>query len=96
MPCRPPALCRGPRGLLLPASPFASGRLQFIAAAGNSKSSIRMYPAAYNSPAIIAVTAIDSTGSLHELASYGPWVHLGAPGDQILSTYPEDNYILLR
>lgn len=70
---------------------------QFIAAAGNDASKTETYPAAYKSPAVISVGAIDSSGALSVWddgedilggSNYGKWVHLAAPGTNILSTYP--------
>lgn len=73
----------------LPAMPCHA--LQFIAAAGNSGSTTPSYPAAYASPAVISVAAIQSDGNLLPSSNRGsplvtPWVHLGAPGANIPTT----------
>jgi subtilisin family serine protease len=65
----------------------------FVAAAGNSSANndvSAFYPANYNQPNIISVAAIDSYGNLASFSNYGATkVHLGAPGQNILSTYPD-------
>lgn len=57
-----------------------------VAAAGNSASSIRQYPAGY--PEALAVAATTSTDTLASYTNYGSWVQTAAPGDAILSTLP--------
>ncbi len=61
----------------------------FVAAAGNSSSnndSNPAYPASYDTPNMIAVSAIDNRGLLANFSSYGKTkVHVGAPGVNILS-----------
>jgi len=59
-----------------------------VAAAGNDggtpDASVPHYPAACNG--VIAVGATDSTGALASFSSYGPWVSVLAPGEDIVST----------
>jgi len=57
-----------------------------VAAAGNSGSSTRLYPAAYDE--VIAVTATDRDDSMAWFSSFGDWVELAAPGVDIYSTVP--------
>ena len=57
-----------------------------VAAAGNSGSSAKSYPAAY--PEVVAVTATDSNDQPAYFTSYGDWVELAAPGVNIYSTMP--------
>lgn len=64
-----------------------------VAAAGNSGTNTRHYPAAY--PEVIAVTATDETDSLADFSSYGDWVDLAAPGTSIYSTYLWNMYFSL-
>jgi len=61
-----------------------------IAAAGNGGSSAHQYPAYYDK--CIAVTGVKEDGSRAPLASYGDWVDVAAPGYQIYSTLPGDEY----
>ena len=61
-----------------------------IAAAGNEGSSVPQYPAYY--PECIAVTATRDDGSRAPLANYGDWVDVAAPGYQIYSTLPDNEY----
>ncbi|MBA4387073.1 MAG: hypothetical protein C0404_03770 [Verrucomicrobia bacterium] len=69
-----------------------SNGVLFVAAAGNSSNDADeepMYPAAYNQPNIISVAATDRNDGLASFSNYGAVsVDLGAPGHQILSTYP--------
>jgi len=68
----------------------------FIAAAGNSNldnDTASFYPANYYLPNIIAVAATTSTDARASFSNFGRrTVHLGAPGDQILSTTPNNTY----
>ena len=57
-----------------------------VAAAGNSGSSQKSYPAAYDE--VIAVTATDQNDAPAYFTSYGDWVELAAPGVGIYSTTP--------
>ncbi len=68
-----------------------SGAL-FVAAAGNSRSSSLHYPAGYNLPNVLAVAATDARDELASFSNFGEWVHLGAPGTNIVSTTPGNNY----
>lgn len=64
---------------------YAYGRgVALVAAAGNSNSSDRNYPAAY--PEVISVSATDQTDQRASFSSYGAWVDIAAPGVNILST----------
>jgi subtilisin family serine protease len=46
------------------------------------------YPAAYRTPNMLVVAAVDESGNLASFSNYGPQtVDLAAPGVQILSTY---------
>jgi len=68
----------------------------FVAAAGNdgTDNDIHpMYPASYREPGIISVAATDSGDHLSWFSNYGQrTVHLGAPGSDIYSTIPGDEY----
>lgn len=61
-----------------------------VAAAGNDGSTRERYPAAY--PSVIGVGAIDREGRLFEASNRGPWVELGAPGVDVLSTVPDSAF----
>ena len=61
-----------------------------IAAAGNNFSSAPVYPAAY--PNVIAVAATDKDDRLPRWSNRGDWVGLAAPGVDIYSTLPGDDY----
>ncbi len=61
-----------------------------IAAAGNEGGSVPQYPAYY--PECIAVTATREDGSRAPLASHGDWVDVAAPGYQVYSTLPDNEY----
>ncbi|WP_261344031.1 S8 family peptidase [Aquisphaera giovannonii] len=76
---------------------YAAGKGDvFVAAAGNSGAntdSTANYPSGYANDNIIAVAAIDSSGARAGFSNYGATtVDLGAPGVNILSTYPKSRY----
>ena len=67
----------------------------FICSAGNSGSSVDaapVYPACYQLPNVISVTALDNRGELAVFSNYGSKVDIAAPGAGILSTLPGDSY----
>ncbi|MBX6378015.1 MAG: S8 family serine peptidase, partial [Clostridia bacterium] len=58
-----------------------------VASAGNESGPVSSsYPAAL--PGVLAVSAIDSSGTLADFSNYGPEVALAAPGVDVLSTVP--------
>jgi len=61
-----------------------------IAAAGNNGGNSPVYPAYYENT--IAVTALGKADSLAPLANYGDWVDVAAPGFEVYSTLPRNNY----
>ena len=61
-----------------------------VAAAGHGTGSAAQYPAHYDR--CIAVTAVKEDGARVPLANYGHWVDVAAPGYQIYSTLPDDEY----
>jgi thermitase len=61
-----------------------------VAGAGNGIKSIPMYPAYYSE--VIAVAATDIDGNLWSKSNYGDWVDAYAPGVEIYSTLPGNNY----
>ncbi|TMW70996.1 S8 family peptidase [Alteribacter natronophilus] len=69
--------------------------LLVVAAAGNSgnrggNNNTVGYPAAYDS--VIAVAAVDQNNNRATFSSTGPAVEISAPGVNVLSTTPGDNY----
>lgn len=64
-----------------------------IAAAGNTGTNERIYPAAY--PEVVAVTATNRGDRPASFTTYGDWVDLAAPGTSIYSTYLWDSYRFL-
>ncbi|MDA1014290.1 MAG: S8 family peptidase, partial [Planctomycetota bacterium] len=71
-------------------------RLIFVAAAGNATNNNDAnpsYPASYPEANIVSVAAIAEDGSLASFSNYGATsVDIAAPGVNILSTYPRDNF----
>lgn len=62
----------------------------------NDSSSTPIYPANFTNGNIIAVAAVTSSGALASFSDYGPkMVDLGAPGDNIISTYLNSAYKVL-
>ncbi|MBZ5720022.1 MAG: S8 family serine peptidase [Acidobacteriia bacterium] len=68
----------------------------FIAAAGNAGANndlLSFYPANYGLPHMITVAATDRNDALADFSNYGRHsVHLGAPGNEILSTILPKSY----
>ena len=68
----------------------------FVAAAGNAGSNndkTASYPSNYAAPNVVAVAATDSNDRLASFSNYGATtVELGAPGVDIVSTYPGNRY----
>jgi len=62
----------------------------FVASAGNSNTNDPSYPAGYDN--VIAVAATDSDDSKASFSNYGSWVDVAAPGVNIISTLPGNNY----
>jgi thermitase len=68
------------------------------AAAGNSNTSDKHYPAATDGPAaspedgLLAVTSVDGNEVKSSFANYGLWVDIAAPGEDIRSTFPRGRY----
>jgi probable HAF family extracellular repeat protein len=69
----------------------------FVASAGNELDSIDArpsYPASYREPNVLTVAATNSVDQLTWFSNYGAKsVHIGAPGDYILSTWPKGGYM---
>lgn len=65
----------------------------FVAAAGNeavNNDQAPSYPASYDTPKVISVAAIDSSGNLASFSNFGVnSVDIAAPGTDILSTIPK-------
>jgi len=72
----------------------------FIAAAGNDfedNDIVPIYPASYFYPNVISVAATDRLDDLAYFSDYGlHTVFLGAPGQEILSTTPNNTYTVLN
>ncbi len=70
---------------------YAWGRgVVVVAAAGNNVRGQRVYPACFAN--CIAVSAADSSDTLAEWANYDTWVDVAAPGVDIYSTMPFNEY----
>jgi subtilisin family serine protease len=64
-----------------------------VAAAGNDANTTQLYPAAYNE--VIAVAASDRFDNLASFSTFGnTWVSMIAPGENIISTEPDDSCLL--
>lgn len=64
-----------------------------IAAAGNNASSSTVYPAAY--PNVVAVSATTSSDTLASFSSYGSFVDLSAPGENITTSWLNSSYVTI-
>jgi subtilisin family serine protease/subtilisin-like proprotein convertase family protein len=71
----------------------------FVAAAGNSAGdtdAFPYYPSAYEAPNLVSVAATDQADRLASFSNFGATtVDLGAPGTNILSTVPNNDYQFL-
>lgn len=63
-----------------------------VAAAGNSNNPSRTYPAYYSN--CIAVAATNNNDTKASFSSYGSWVDIAAPGENIYSTFPNHTFYL--
>lgn len=61
-----------------------------IAAAGNSSTSSKSYPAGYDN--VVAVVSTDYNDAKSYYSNYGDWVDICAPGSYIYSTVPFNSY----
>jgi thermitase len=68
---------------------WSKGAVVF-AAAGNDTGSTPNYPAACTN--VVAVSATEPNGTLATFSSYGSYIDLGAPGDNILTTMSGGGY----
>jgi parallel beta-helix repeat protein len=64
----------------------ASQGVVLVAAAGNSNTNVKSYPAAYDN--VIAVAATNSDDEKASFSNWGSWVDIAAPGYEIYSTMP--------
>jgi len=64
-----------------------------VAATGNDNTDELGYPASY--PEVLGVSAVDSFQSRAEFSNYGDYIDVMAPGVNIPSTYPDNQYAAL-
>lgn len=64
-----------------------------VAASGNDNTERPGYPAAY--PEVLAVAAIDADQKRAEYSNYGDYIDVSAPGTNIASTFPGNQYAAL-
>jgi thermitase len=68
----------------------------FVAAAGNNSTNndrLPHYPSNYDQPNVVSVAALDRNDRLARFSNYGArTVHIAAPGAEILSTWPNNQY----
>lgn len=63
-----------------------AGGAVVVGASGNLNSNVPQYPAAF--ACALGITALNRMFVRDELANFGTWVDLSAPGERIYSTYP--------
>ncbi|MCX7747527.1 MAG: S8 family serine peptidase, partial [Clostridia bacterium] len=74
-----------------------SGAL-FVCAAGNSGTDVTsnpVYPASFDLSNVMSIAAMDNKGMLAPFSNYGGNTHIAAPGANILSTLPGNQYGIL-
>lgn len=64
-----------------------------VAAAGNDNIEDLGYPASY--PEVMGIAALDSYQQKAEFSNYGPYIDVAAPGVNIASTFPGEQYAAL-
>ncbi|MCX7746913.1 MAG: S8 family serine peptidase [Clostridia bacterium] len=67
----------------------------FICSAGKQGADLDKtpaYPACYNLPNILTVAAINNKGELYKISGYGSKADVAAPGENIVSIMPDNNY----
>ncbi|MBU3665034.1 MAG: peptidase S8 [Chthoniobacterales bacterium] len=64
-----------------------------VAAAGNNASSTTVYPAAYTN--VVAVSATTASDTLASFSSYGSFVDLCAPGENITTSWVNGGYVTI-
>jgi uncharacterized repeat protein (TIGR01451 family) len=76
---------------------LSDANILFVAASGNTRTDndrIPHYPASYNAPNLISVTASTNRDFAAIFSNYGSrTVHMAAPGEGILSTTPNGGYM---
>jgi serine protease len=68
---------------------YAKGAV-IVVAAGNNDSETKTYPASYSN--VISVASSDESDKKSSFSSYGTWVDVTAPGNDIYSTVPGNGY----
>lgn len=63
-----------------------------VAAAGNGGDSVREYPGATARPGLIGVAASSRDDLLSPFSTYGSWLPIAAPGEEIISAVPGGGY----
>lgn len=69
---------------------FADSGMLIVAAAGNSGNTALSYPASYD--AVVSVAAVNANNVKASYSQSNSQVELAAPGNAILSTYPNNTY----
>lgn len=72
-----------------------NSNMLFVCAAGNNgydSPETPVYPASFKLKNVVSVAAHDNAGAISVFSSYGETVDFAAPGQQIISTVPEDGY----
>jgi parallel beta-helix repeat protein len=67
-----------------------SKEIVLASAAGNDRSKKEEYPSSYHN--VIAVAATDGYDTRASFSNYGDWIDVAAPGDNIISTIPGNEY----
>lgn len=71
---------------------LAGNGVVVVAAAGNRGAAIAEYPAAEQQPGLLAVAASTPGDELADFSSFGSWVQVAAPGENVRSSVPGGGY----
>ena len=69
-----------------------AGPTVFVAAAGNDANATQQFPAAEDGA--IAVASVNGEKAKSDFSNYGRWVTVAAPGTDIHSPFPQDDYAM--
>jgi subtilisin family serine protease len=61
-----------------------------VASAGNDGNQVVVYPAGYSQA--MAVASVNNSDQRSTFSNYGNWVAVAAPGEGVISTYPQGQY----
>jgi len=71
---------------------MADSDILFLCSAGNNGDETAIYPAAYNLSNTVSIGSVDNSGNIASFSNYGGMVNVFAPGVDLISTKPQNDY----